>query len=154
MTAAVSPKKAVKAALGLLLTKVPECDVRHLTNESKKIRSKGGLPSDWSKGLEHYVHVKGGNVAMAKVRSKSKVISFTTIISTPAKFNLRGHLAGVSIDLEDDDLSFEIKGLPCLVIADDLAIMFAYGNLLGEAYCQKASREALAAATVDQARAQ
>ena len=46
---------------------------------------------------------------MAKVRSKSKIVAFTLIVSTPAHFDLKEHLISVSIDLEDDDLLFEVK---------------------------------------------
>ena len=88
---------------------MPECNIRHLTNDSTRIHSKGALSSDWSKGLENYVHVEGGNMAMAKVKSKSRKINFTAIVSTPVGFNMKSHLAGVSIDLEDEDLSFEVK---------------------------------------------
>ena len=41
---------------------------------------------------------------MAKVRSKSKIVMFTLIVSTPANFDLKDPLTGVSIDLEDDDV--------------------------------------------------
>ena len=108
-TPANSPKKEVNAALGFLVTKVPECDIRHLYDKNKKICSKGAPPCDRSKGLENYVHVEGENTAMAKVKSKSRKISFTTIVSTPAGFNMEGHLAGVPIYLKDEDLSFEVK---------------------------------------------
>ena len=84
-----SPKKVVKAALGFLLTKVPECNIPHLYDKNKKVRSKGALPSDWSKGLKNYVHVKGGNMAMAKVKSRYRKDSFMAIISTPGGFNMR-----------------------------------------------------------------
>ena len=51
---------------------------------------------------------------MTKVRTKSKIFTFTLIVSTPANFDLKDHLTGVSIDLKNDDLNFEEKNLKCL----------------------------------------
>ena len=56
---------------------------------------------------------------MAKVRSKPKIVKFMVIVSTQAKFDLKYHLTGVSIDLEDDDLNFEEKSLKCLEVKDN-----------------------------------
>ena len=65
--------------MGLLMAKVPGLEILHLKHKNKKIRGKGGLPTDWSGGLDGCAHVKGGTAAMAKVRSKSKIITFTLI---------------------------------------------------------------------------
>lgn len=54
------------------------------------------------KGMPKYV--KGGIAVMSKMRSKHRLISFTTIVTSPAKFDMKGHLTEVSIDLDDEDL--------------------------------------------------
>ena len=90
---------SIKRALGLLLAKVPGLEVLHLREKNKKIRGRGGLPANWSRGIDGYAHVKGGTAAMARVRSNHKMVSFTSIVSTPAKFDLKSHLIGVSINL-------------------------------------------------------
>ena len=110
-TPSISPKKTIKTAMGLLIAKVPGLDIMHLKQKNKKIRGKGGLPTNRSRGLDGYTHVKGGTAAIAKVRSKSKNMASTVIVSTPARFNLKEHLTGVFIDLEDDNLLFEVKSL-------------------------------------------
>ena len=68
----VSLKKAIRSALGLLLSKVPGSKVMHLKDKRKKIRDKDGLPTDWSDNLDGYVHVKGGIGIMTRVHSKHK----------------------------------------------------------------------------------
>ena len=73
---------------------------------------------------------------MAKVRSKSKIVEFTAIVSTPANFDLQDHLTGVSIDLEDDDMNFEEKSLKCLEVKDNFIVLFGY-TALGLEYCSK-----------------
>ena len=86
------------------------------------------MPTDWRRGLDGYAHVKGGTTAMAKVRSKSKIVAFTVIVSTSVQFDLKDHLTGVSIDLEDDDLLFEAKSLRCLEDKDNLIVLFGYAS--------------------------
>ena len=54
--------------------------------------SKAALPSDWSKGLENYAHVLGGIGAMGKVKSKSKLVSFTAVVTTNQGFDMESHL--------------------------------------------------------------
>ena len=73
---------------------------------------------------------------MTKVRIKSKIVTFTLIVSTPANFDLKDHLTGVSINLEDDDLNFEEKSLKCLEDKDNFIVLFGY-SLLGLEYCSK-----------------
>ena len=110
-TPSAPPKKTIRTAMGLLMAKVSGLEILHLKHRNKKVRGKGGLPTDWSGGLDGFAHVKGGTTAMAKVRSKSKIVKFTVIVSTQANFDLKDHLTGVYIDLEDDDLNFEEKSL-------------------------------------------
>ena len=86
---------------------------------------------------------------MARVRSKHKMVSFTTIVLTPAKFDMKGHLTGVSIDLEDDNLLFEVKNLKCLEDNDDLIILFAYASALGLDFCSKGVKWALSQALTE-----
>ena len=74
---------------------------------------------------------------MAKARSNSKIVTFTLIVSGPAKFDLKDHLTKVSIDLEDDDLLFEVKSLMCLEDKDNLIVLFGYAPALGPEYCSK-----------------
>ena len=75
---------------------------------------------------------------MAKVRNKYKIVVFTVIVSTPAEFDLKGHLTGVSNDLEDDDLLFEVKSLKCLLEDNsDLIVLFNYASALRLDYCSK-----------------
>ena len=130
-TPSVSPKKAIKTVMGLLVAKVPRLEVLRLKEKNKKIRGKGGLPADWSRGLDSYDHAKGGTAAMAKVRSKHKIVACMVIVSTPAEFDLKGHLTGVSIDLEDDNLLFEVKSLKCLEDNNGLIVLFGYVSALG-----------------------
>ena len=47
-TPSVSPKKAIKTTMGLLIAKVPGLEILHLKQKNKKIRGKGGLLTDWS----------------------------------------------------------------------------------------------------------
>ena len=101
---------AIRSVLGILLSKVPGIEVLHLKDKGKKIRCKGGLPTDCSKGLEGYAHAEGGIAVMPKVRSNHRLIRFT-----------------VSIDLKDEDLTFEVKPLQCLEDKDNIIILFAYG---------------------------
>ena len=98
-TASVSRKKAIKTVLGLLLAKVPGLEILHIMEKNKKIQGRGGLSANWSRDLDGYAHVKEGTAAMARVRFKHKMVSFTVIVFTPAKFDLKGHLIGVSINL-------------------------------------------------------
>ena len=108
------------------------------------------MPTDWSRGLDGYVHVKGGTEAMAKVRSKSKIVAFTVIVSTPAQFDLKDHLTGVSSDLEDDNLLFEVKSLRYLEDKDNLIVLFGYASALGLEYCSKSIKWALSKALTEQ----
>ena len=39
-------EKAIKTAMGLLIAKVPGLEILHLKQKNKKIRGKGGLPTD------------------------------------------------------------------------------------------------------------
>ena len=86
---------------------------------------------------------------MAKVRSKSKIVKFTVIVSTKEKFDLKDHLTGVSIDLEDDDLDFEVKSLKCLEVKDNFIVLFGY-TVLGLDYCSKSIKWTLMMALTEQ----
>ena len=55
----------------------------------------------------------------------------------------------MSIYLEDEELTFEVRTLQCLEDKDDIMILFAYGASLGEEYCERQVREALAAALTE-----
>lgn len=145
-TPTVSPKKAIRSSLGLLLGKVSGIEILNIKDRWKKIRGKGGLSTNWNEGLDGYVHIKGGIEAMTRVCSKHKQIHFTTIVSSLADFDMKGRLAGLSIDLEDEELTFEARTLQCLEDKDDIMILFAYGAALGEKHCKQQVKEALAEA--------
>ena len=149
-TSSASPKKVIKTSTGLLIAKVPGLEILHLKQKNKKIQGKGGLPTDWSRGLDSYTHVKGGTAAMSKVKSKSKNVTFTLSVSTPAQFDLKEHLTGVSIDLEGDNLLFEAKSLKGLEDRDDLIVLFGYASALEPEYCSKSTKWVLSKALTEQ----
>ena len=67
-------------------------------------------------------------------------MTFTLIVSIPAHFDLKEHLTGVFINLEDDDLLFEVKSLRCLEDNDNFIVLFGYASALGPEYCSRCRR--------------
>ena len=45
-TPSASPKKTIRMAMGLLMAKVSGLEILHLKHKNKKVRGKGGLPTD------------------------------------------------------------------------------------------------------------
>ena len=61
-------------------------------------------------------------------------------------------MAGVSNDLEDDDLSFKVKSLFYLEDNANIMILFTYGVVLGEECSWRMCEETLARALAEQHR--